>query len=855
MFTQDQPRLRNWINGQFVDVVASGSDQPDKTIPVTSPYNARVIGHVPLSNAADVAVAVAAAQAAFPAWSSRTIKDRAAILIKFHSLLTKHVEQLADMVVLEHGKNKAEAIASVLKGQETVEYALSLPQVVQGKMLEVSRGITCYDTRVPLGVIASVVPFNFPVMVPMWTLPIAIAMGNTMVLKPSEKVPFTMTKIVELLKEAGLPDGVVNLVHGTANAVNALIDHEDVKAVTFVGTSHIAEMVSQRCHKLNKRVLALGGAKNHMISAPDRNIEMTSTDVVNSYSGCSGQRCMAATVLLTIGHQQELVDKIVAKSEALRPGSKAGEVGPVIDQASVDKITRYINEAEASGARILVDGRPWTKNQSEGFWVGPTVILHTNKQDAALHDEIFGPVLSILAVDTAEEALAIENANPYGNAACIYTSSGATADHFIKRFSAGMCGVNIGVAVPREPFSFGGWNKSRFGNHCDITGDGGVEFFSMRRKVTTKWVPQENASWMNRMMTFSTAPQEANYLQTQPRAIFLDSGGVINDNDRRAPQWEHHLEQYMPTTKLGGPGRLWGKSNAIMWDRLFNGENSLWKQLIDRSKDFHQFYREYHLFWIQEGVRLVNKFLKEEYDEAVKGSRGHGGDGDDKEIPPLVQLVLPESEKEQIQIAYDAHLYCTSIVRADYPGAVEAILELKFEQGFTMYTCSGESAPELELALKTLGMSTLLVQEEKKAADRRSSTITPQATTDICIEEAAEAVVRPVFTKLYGPDLIQCHKGSSEFYRRIFEDSGVDARDAVVVDDKEYILAWAKVHGARTVLISTKDRRGKEMVIEMDKIQVDGTVAKVVVPVVDDQLESLSQLPALTASWKRHPSQ
>lgn len=178
-----------------------------------------------------------------------------------------------------------------------------------------------------------------------------------------------------------------------------------------------------------------------MISAPDRNIEMTSTDVVNSYSGCSGQRCMAATVLLTIGHQQELVDKIVAKSEALRPGSKAGEVGPVIDQASVDKITRYINEAESSGARILVDGRPWTKNQSEGFWVGPTVILHTNKQDAALHDEIFGPVLSILAVDTAEEALAIENSNPYGNAACIYTSSGATADHFIKRFSAGMCGV------------------------------------------------------------------------------------------------------------------------------------------------------------------------------------------------------------------------------------------------------------------------------------------------------------------------------------------------------------------------------------------------------------------------------
>ncbi|KAG0074642.1 hypothetical protein BGZ90_010599 [Linnemannia elongata] len=354
------------------------------------------------------------------------------------------------------------------------------------------------------------------------------------------------------------------------------------------------------------------------------------------------------------------------------------------------------------------------------------------------------------------------------------------------------------------------------------------------------------------MMTFSTAPQEANVPQTLPRAIFLDSGGVINDNDRRAPQWVHHLEQYMPTTKIGGPGRLWGKGNAIMSDRLFKGENPLWKELIDRSKDFHQFYREYHLFWVQEGVRLVNNFLKEEHDEVVNNLQGPGGDGADKETPPLVQLVLPESEEEQIQIAYDAHLYCTSIVRADYPGAVEAILELKFEQGFTMYTCSGESAPELELTFKTLGMSTLLTQDEKKAAHRRSSTSTPQATTDISVEEAANAVVRPVFTKLYGPDLIQCHKGSSEFYRRIFEDSGMDARDAVVVDDKEYILAWAKVHGARTVMISNKDRRGREMMIEVERIQADGTVAKAIVPVVDDQLESLSQLPALTASWKKH---
>ncbi|OAQ26234.1 Methylmalonate-semialdehyde dehydrogenase [Linnemannia elongata AG-77] len=490
MFTQDLPRIRNWINGQFVEPAAhSPSSETIQYLPVTSPYNAKTIGHVPLSSAADVAEAVAAAREAFPAWSGCTIKDRAGILIRFHALMTKHADILSDMVVLEHGKNKAEALASVSRGQDLVEYAMSLPHVSQTKILEVSRGITCYDSRVPLGVVASIVPFNFPVMVPLWTLSVAIVMGNTMVLKPSEKVPFTMTKVVELLKEAGLPDGVINLVNGTAEAANALIDHPDVKAVTFAGTSQIAEIIAQRCHRLNKRVLALGGAKNYTVSAPDCDIEMTSTDLVESYSGCSGESCMAPTVLLTIGHQQDLIDKIVSKSEAIRPGSLDGQMGPVIDQVALDSITRRIDEAEVSGARILVDGRRWTKDRPEGYWVGPTVILHTNKQDALLHEELFGPVLSILEVETAEEAIAFENANPYGNGAGIYTSSGATADFFIKRFNAGMCGINVGSPVPREPFSFGGWNKSRFGNHCDITGDGGVEFFSMRKKVTTKWVP------------------------------------------------------------------------------------------------------------------------------------------------------------------------------------------------------------------------------------------------------------------------------------------------------------------------------------------------------------------------------
>ncbi|KAF9435755.1 hypothetical protein BGZ76_005591 [Entomortierella beljakovae] len=441
MSIQDQPYIGNWINGKFVEPIASTSSESKRYLPVTSPYTTKIIGHVILSTDADVAQAVAVAKEAFPAWSSRTIKDRSGILIRFHNLMTKHADQLADMIVLEHGKNKAEALECVSRGQELVEYALSLPHVTQGKILEVSRGVTCYDTRLPLGVVTSIVPFNFPIMVPLWTLSIAIAMGNTFVLKPSEKVPFTMTIVVRLLKEAGLPDGVVNLVNGTAETVNALIDHPDVKAVTFAGTSHIAEIIAQRCHRLNKRVLALGGAKNHAVAAPDCNIELTSTDIVGSYSGCSGESCMAPTVLLIIGHQQKLVDKIVSKSKAILPGSLEGQVGPVIDQASLDNITRYINEAESSGARILVDGRHWTKSQKEGYWIGPTVILHTNKRDAAIREEVFGPVLSLLEVATADEAIEIENASPYGNGAGIYTESGATADYFVKRFNSGMCGI------------------------------------------------------------------------------------------------------------------------------------------------------------------------------------------------------------------------------------------------------------------------------------------------------------------------------------------------------------------------------------------------------------------------------
>ncbi|RHY40204.1 hypothetical protein DYB30_008409 [Aphanomyces astaci] len=460
----------NFIHGVFTP--AKGGEYLD----VESPTTGDVIGKVALSAKADVDAAVAYAKAAFGPWSSLTVKARAAIMLKFHELIRHHVDELADLVVLENGKNKSEAVASVLKGNETVEYACSLPQLLQGRVLEVSRGITCHETRDPLGIIVSIVPFNFPVMVPLWTVPIALTTGNCVILKPSEKVPATMTRIAQLLAQAGVPPGVFQIVHGQAPSVTALVDHPDVHAVTFVGSSPVAQLISRRCRAIDKRVLALGGAKNHLVALPDASVEATARDVVASFAGCAGQRfltrCMAASVLLLVGNCSALVDAVVVKATALTRGTGPGQ-------------------AEAGGATVLVDGRGWA-HESKGYWVGPTVLVHTNPSDAALHHEIFGPVLSIYQVHSFDEALAIENASPFGNAACIYTSHGGNAEYFQSRFRAGMIGVNVGVPVPREPFSFGGMygTQSKYGD-MDITGDGCVEFCTHRRKITAKWSPSE----------------------------------------------------------------------------------------------------------------------------------------------------------------------------------------------------------------------------------------------------------------------------------------------------------------------------------------------------------------------------
>ncbi len=479
---------RHFIGGAFVDA-SSG-----EALAVANPRYGESMGDVQLGNAADVDRAVAAAKAAFPGWKATPIKERAQILYRLKALMERDLEELAWLLSHEHGKVFAQAEASVKKGIECLEFACSLANgAAAGGILEVSRGVTCQVRHEPLGVVAGIAPFNFPMMVPLWMLPNALAAGNCFVLKPSEQVPFNMQKLAVLLQEAGLPDGVFNIVNGTKPVVEALVDHPDVKAVGFVGSTKVAKLLYERGARLGKRMLCLGGAKNHLLVVPDADLRITADNVIASAYGTAGQRCMAASVLVAIGDVQHVVDAIAERTRALVLGR---DMGPVISAAAKARIEAYIDDAEARGATILVDGRGASVDGCPGSWVGPTIIDHASADMPCAREEIFGPVLTVVRVATVDEGLAIENANPYGNAACIYTTTGYIAEYCLERFEAGMCGVNIGVPVPREPFAFGGWNDSKFG-HGDITGDDGFHFWTRARKVTSKWALQKDWNWMS----------------------------------------------------------------------------------------------------------------------------------------------------------------------------------------------------------------------------------------------------------------------------------------------------------------------------------------------------------------------
>lgn len=479
---------KNFIDGKFKDASSQ------KFLDVVSPLDGNLLSKVCLSNAKDLDEAVASAKKAFPKWSKTPIKERVQVFYKFKTLLERDLNSLAQLCSEENGKTLGESIAEIEKSIELTEFACSLPQLITGELLEVSRGIECRTEHVPLGVVASIVPFNFPSMVPNWTIPNAIALGNCMILKPSEKVPLSAGKLAMLLKESGLPDGVFSIVNGDVEIVEAICDHPEIEAVSFVGSTKIAKLVYQRATKNFKRCLALGGAKNHLMVLPDAIPGMTAQNVAASMSGCAGQRCMAASAMVGVGNVDSIIDQIVEEAKKIIPGKN---LGAVINKASQQRIEKYIDEAEAQGAKILLDGRnAKVDGKEKGTYVGPTVIDYVTPDMSVAKEEIFGPVISIMRAKNVDEALAIENANPYGNAASVFTQNGAMARYIIDNASAGMIGVNVGVPVPREPFSFGGWNDSKFGVG-DITGKSSIEFWTKLKKSTVKWNAEAGVNWMS----------------------------------------------------------------------------------------------------------------------------------------------------------------------------------------------------------------------------------------------------------------------------------------------------------------------------------------------------------------------
>ena len=469
---------KNYIHGTYMD------DNYEK-IDVISPIDGSLLSTMPMSDAAAVDQAVKSAQKAFESWSALTLKERVQVFFRFRTLLDKHREELANLVHKENGKTIGEATAEVDKGIELCEFACSLPQIVRDEVQEVSQGVECRTTHVPMGVVACITPFNFPHMVPLWTIPNALALGNCMVLKPSELVPLSAMRIGELLAEAGLPNGVLNIVTGGKAVVEAICDHPNIEAVSFVGSTKVAKIVYQRATANLKRCAALGGAKNHLIVLEDAHLEM---------AGCAGQRCMAASAMVAVGKVDHIIERLCEEAKKIICGEN---LGSVISAEAKERIERYITEAEAAGAKVLVDGRNTVVAGKEGgFYVAPTIIDHVSPDMAIAKEEVFGPVLAIMRTNTIDEALAIENSSNYGNAAAVFTQSGGLARYIMERVSAGMVGVNVGVPVPREPFSFGGWNESRFGSH-DITGKSSIGFWTFLKKTTTKWNPEARTNWMS----------------------------------------------------------------------------------------------------------------------------------------------------------------------------------------------------------------------------------------------------------------------------------------------------------------------------------------------------------------------
>lgn len=477
--------LKNWIGGEWI---ASTSTQ---TEPVYNPATEEILALIPISTKADVDHAVRTAQEAFQTWSRTPVPRRARVLFKYQQLLVEHWEELARIVTQENGKSYNEAYGEVLRGIECVEFAAGAPSLMMGKQLpDIASNIESGMYRYPIGVIGGITPFNFPMMVPCWMFPLAIACGNTFVLKPSERTPHLANRLAELFHEAGLPAGVLNIVHGAHDVVNGLLEHKEVKAISFVGSQPVAEFIYKTASANGKRVQALAGAKNHSIVMPDADLNIAVKEIVNAAFGSAGERCMACSVVVAVGEVGDtLVGKLLEAADRITIGNGLEEgifLGPVIRGQHKERTLKYIEIGETEGALLVRDGRKDAASEGQGYFVGPTIFDQVECGMKIWEDEIFAPVLSVIRVATLEEAIELSNRSDFANGACLFTKDGSNVRQFRENIDAGMLGINLGVPAPMAFFPFSGWKKSFYGD-LHANGTDGVEFYTRKKMVTARW--------------------------------------------------------------------------------------------------------------------------------------------------------------------------------------------------------------------------------------------------------------------------------------------------------------------------------------------------------------------------------
>ncbi|MFG2137266.1 CoA-acylating methylmalonate-semialdehyde dehydrogenase [Streptomyces sp. NPDC048650] len=478
--------ISHWIGGKPVEGVSGNYG------PVYNPATGVQEKQVAFASVDEVDAAVTAAREAFRSWGTSSLAKRTSVLFKYRELLDAHRDEIAALITAEHGKVHSDALGEVARGLEIVELACGIPEKLKGELsTQVSTRVDVSSIRQSLGVVAGITPFNFPAMVPMWMFPLAIACGNTFVLKPSEKVPSAAFKLAELAAEAGLPDGVLNVVNGDKVAVDAILEHPDIAAVSFVGSTPIARYIHTTGTANGKRVQALGGAKNHMLVLPDADLDLAADSAINAAYGSAGERCMAISVVVAVGETADpLIGKIKERADKLRIGpgdDPASEMGPLITKVHRDKVASYVEGAAAQGADVVIDGTGYTvEGYEDGHWIGVSLLDNVTPEMDAYRDEIFGPVLSVVRVETYDDAIALMNASPWGNGTAIFTRDGGAARRFQLEVEAGMVGVNVPIPVPVGYHSFGGWKDSLFGDH-HIYGNDGVHFYTRGKVVTTRW--------------------------------------------------------------------------------------------------------------------------------------------------------------------------------------------------------------------------------------------------------------------------------------------------------------------------------------------------------------------------------